>query len=93
MKGPIAGMLRSLRLGRIGKGDPFFRQHFLNQFFLNSKTALLSKESFEKLFSTKQIMGLEYFQTVDEAAPSELAKNLKIARSMVNQVLSRLLQF
>lgn len=55
--------------------------------------ALLSKESVEKLFSQKQIKVLEYFQTVDEAAPGELAKNLKIARPTVNQVLSRLLQF
>ena len=55
--------------------------------------ALLSKESVEKLFSPKQIKVLEYFQTVDEAAPGELAKNLKIARPTVSQVLSRLLQF
>ena len=55
--------------------------------------SLLSKESVEKLFSPKQIRVLEYFQSVDEVAPGEIAKKLKIARPTVNQILSRLLQF
>ncbi|MFA5159073.1 MAG: Fic family protein [Candidatus Omnitrophota bacterium] len=54
---------------------------------------LLSKESIEKLFSPNQIKVMEFFQTVDEAAPGEIAKKLKIARPTVNQILSRLLQF
>ena len=69
----------------------FFLSMILEQ--AGRAVVLLSKESVEKLFSPKQIMVLEYFQTVDEAAPGELAKNLKIARPTVNQVLSRLLQF
>lgn len=55
--------------------------------------SLLSKEAIEKLFSPKQLLVLEYFQTVDEAAPGELSKKLKIPRPTVNQVLSRLIQF
>jgi len=55
--------------------------------------ALLSKESIEKLFSPKQLLVLEYFQTHDEVTPLELSKGLKIARPTVNQVLLRLIQF
>ena len=55
--------------------------------------SLLSKESVEKLFSPNQIRVLEYFQTIDEAAPGEISKKLKIARPTVSQILARLLQF
>ena len=55
--------------------------------------SLLSKEAIEKLFSPKQLLVLEYFQTVEEAAPGELSKKLKIPRPTVNQVLSRLMEF
>lgn len=55
--------------------------------------ALLSKEAIEKLFSPKQILVLDYFQKMDEVAPGELAKELKIARPTINQILTRLLQF
>ena len=55
--------------------------------------SLLSKEAIEKLFSPKQLLVLDYFQTVDEATPGELSKKLKIARPTVNQILSRLIQF
>lgn len=68
---------------------------FLSIIFEQAKSAvsLLSKESIEKLFSPKQILVLEYFQTMDEVTPGELSKKLKIARPTVSQVLSRLLQF
>jgi Fic family protein len=55
--------------------------------------SLLSKEAVEKLFSPNQIRVLEYFQSVDEAAPGEIAEKLRIARPTVSQILSRLLQF
>lgn len=68
---------------------------FLSIIFEQAKQAvsLLSKESVEKLFSPKQLLVLEYFQTADEVTPMELSKKLKIARPTVNQILSRLLQF
>lgn len=55
--------------------------------------SLLSKESVEKLFSPKQIRVMDYFESVDEASPGQIAKKLKIARPTVSQILSRLLQF
>lgn len=68
---------------------------FLSILWEQAKRAvsLLSKEAIEKLFSPKQLLVFEYFQTVDEATPRELSKKLKIARPTVNQVLSRLIQF
>ncbi len=55
--------------------------------------ALLSKEAIEKLFSPKQLLVLDYFQTADDVTPGELVKKLGIARPTVNQILTRLIQF
>lgn len=68
---------------------------FLSVVLAQAKRAvsLLSKEVIEKLFSPKQLLVLDYFQTVDEATPGELSKNLNIPRPTVNQILSRLIQF
>ena len=55
--------------------------------------SLLSKEAIENLFSPKQILVLEYFQTRDEVTPGELSKKLGIARPTINQILLRLIHF
>jgi Fic family protein len=70
-------------------------EFFLSVILEQAKRAvlLLSKESVEKLFSPKQRLVLEYFQTTDEVTPAELSKKLKIPRPTVSQILSRLLEF
>ena len=70
-------------------------EFFLSIIFEQAKqaVALLSKESITKLFSPKQLLVLEYFQTKEEVTPLELSTKLKIARPTVNQILSRLLHF
>lgn len=67
---------------------------FLTIFLKQSKMAveLLSKENIEKILSVKQLAVWQYLQTVDEIAPGEIAKNAKIARPTVNQVLDKLLR-
>ena len=68
----------------------FFFIIFLKQ----SKMAveLLSKENIEKLLSKKQLSIWQYLQTVEEAAPGEIAKKAKVARPTVNQALDKLLR-
>jgi Fic family protein len=67
---------------------------FLTVFLKQSKMAveLLSKENIEKLLSRKQLSVWQYLQEIDEAAPGEIAKNAKIARSTVSQALDKLLR-
>ncbi|MFH0771428.1 MAG: Fic family protein [Candidatus Omnitrophota bacterium] len=67
---------------------------FLTVFLKQSKMAveLLSKENIEKILSTKQLAVWRYLQTVDEAAPGEIAKKAKVARPTVNQALDKLLR-
>jgi len=84
---------KTLKTGRedIGPWLDFFLSILLEQ--SKRAVALLSKEAIEKLFSSKQLLVLEYFQTMEEVTPGELSKKLKIARPTVNQILTRLLQF
>ena len=67
---------------------------FLTIFLKQSKMAveLLSKENIEKLLSKKQLSIWQYLQTVEEAAPGEIAKKAKVARPTVNQALDKLLR-
>lgn len=67
---------------------------FLTVFLKQSKMAveLLSKENIEKILSAKQLAVWRYLQTVDEAAPGEIAKKAKVARPTVNQALDKLLR-
>lgn len=69
----------------------FFFEMLLEQ--AKRAVALLSKESVEKLFSSKQLLVLEYFQNANEVTPLELSKKLKIPRPTVSQILSRLITF
>lgn len=67
---------------------------FLTIFLKQSKMAveLLSKENIEKILSIKQLAVWQYLQTVEEAAPGEIAKKAKVARPTVNQALDKLLR-
>ena len=67
---------------------------FLSIILEQSKRAvdLLSKENIEKLLSPKQLLVWQYLQTVEEAAPGNIAENVKIARPTVNQALDKLLK-
>ncbi len=67
---------------------------FLTIFLKQSEMAveLLSKENIEKILSIKQLAVWRYLQTVDEAAPGEIAKKAKVARPTVNQALDKLLR-
>jgi len=53
---------------------------------------LLSEENIEKLLSIKQLLIWDYMQSVEEAAPLEIAKETKVKRPTVNQALVKLLQ-
>jgi len=53
---------------------------------------LLSEENIEKLLSIKQLLVWDYIQSVEEAIPLEIAKETKVKRPTVNQVLVKLLQ-
>ncbi len=53
---------------------------------------LLSEENVEKIFSPKQVSVWKYLMSVEEAAPAEIAKNAKVARPTVNQVLGKLMR-
>lgn len=68
----------------------FFFTIFLKQ--SQMAVELLSKENIEKLLSKKQLSVWQYLQTVDEAAPGEIAKKAKVARPTVNQALDKLLR-
>lgn len=52
---------------------------------------LLSDESIELLLSPRQLEVWRYLQTVEEAAPKEIAEALSIPRPTINQVVNRLL--
>lgn len=52
---------------------------------------LITQENIEGLLSPKQLAVWRYLQEVDEASPNDIAKNAKIARITVNQVLNKLL--
>lgn len=52
---------------------------------------LTTEENIEALLSPKQLAVWHYLQEVDEASPNDIAKNAKIARITVNQVLNKLL--
>ncbi len=52
---------------------------------------LLSDESIELLLSPRQLEVWRYLQTVEEAAPKEIAEALNIPRPTINQVVNRLL--
>jgi Fic family protein len=67
---------------------------FFTVFLKQSQMAveLLSKENIEKLLSKKQLSIWQYLQTVEEAAPGEIAKKAKVARPTVNQALDKLLR-
>ncbi len=66
---------------------------FLNIIFDQSKQAveLLNAENVEKTLSGKQLAVLEYLQDVKEATPGGIAKNTKVVRPTVNQVLKKLI--
>ncbi|MFY9462500.1 MAG: Fic family protein, partial [Candidatus Sungiibacteriota bacterium] len=68
----------------------FFFTIFLKQ--SQMAVELLSKENIEKLLSKKQLSIWQYLQTVEEAAPGEIAKKAKVARPTVNQALDKLLR-
>ena len=66
---------------------------FLNIIFIQSKEAvnLLTANNVEKTLSGKQLAVLEYLQKVKEATPGDIAKETKVARPTVNQVLEKLI--
>jgi len=66
---------------------------FLNIILDQSKQAvdLLNADNVEKTLSGKQLAVLEYLQKVKEATPGDIAKNTKVARPTVNQVLEKLI--
>ncbi|MGA2666601.1 MAG: Fic family protein [Patescibacteria group bacterium] len=67
---------------------------FLSIVLEQSKMAirLLSKEFVDKLLSPIQLSVWQYLQTIKEATPNEISKNVGVARPTVNQVLNKLLQ-
>ncbi len=66
---------------------------FLNILLSQSQMAinLITEENIEILLSPKQLAVWKYLQEVDEASPNDIAKNAKVARITVNQVLNKLL--
>lgn len=66
---------------------------FLNIILAQSKTAieLIASENIEAILSNKQLAVWEYLQSVPEAVPSEIANKTGVARSTVNQAISKLL--
>lgn len=67
---------------------------FLTILFTQSQMAinLITEENIEALLSPKQLAVWQYLQEVDETTPFEIAKNARIARITVNQVLNKLLK-
>lgn len=67
---------------------------FLNILFSQSQMAidLITQENIEILLSPKQLAVWHYLQEIDEASPSDIAKNAHIARITVNQILNKLLK-
>jgi len=72
----------------------YWLSFFLDIILKQSQMAveLLSEENIEKLLSKKQLLVWDYIQSVEEAAPLEIAKETKVKRPTVNQVLVKLLQ-
>jgi len=72
----------------------YWLDFFLDIILKQSQMAveLLSEENIEKLLSKKQLLVWEYLQSVEEAIPLEIAKETKVKRPTVNQVLVKLLQ-
>jgi len=72
----------------------YWLNFFLDIILKQSQMAveLLSEENIEKLLSKKQLLVWKYLQSVEEAAPLEIAKGTKVKRPTVNQVLVKLLQ-
>lgn len=66
---------------------------FLNIVLDQSKQAvdLLNADNVEKTLSGKQLTVLEYLEKVKEATPGVIARNTKVARPTVNQVLEKLI--
>lgn len=66
---------------------------FLDILLTQSQMAinLITEENIEALLSPKQLAVWQYLQEVNEASPNNIAKNAKIARITVNQVLNKLL--
>lgn len=66
---------------------------FLSILLAQSQMAinLITEENIEALLSPKQLAVWQYLQEVDEASPNDIAKNAKIVRITVNQVLNKLL--
>lgn len=52
---------------------------------------LLSKENIETILSKKQLSVWTFIQNVEECAPIEISKKLKIQRPTVNQIMNKLL--
>lgn len=67
---------------------------FLNILLSQSQMAinLITQENIEILLSPKQLTVWHYLQEVDEASPKDIAKNVKIARITINQVLNKLMK-
>lgn len=67
---------------------------FLNIILDQSRQAvdLLNAGMVEKTLSKKQLTVLEYLQKVKETTPGEIAKQTKVARPTVNQVLEKLIK-
>jgi Fic family protein len=80
--------------GKEGEDITAWLDFFLTMILKQSEMAieLLEGEQVEKLLSQKQLSVWEYFQTVTEATPGEIADKTKIARPTVNQVLTKLLK-
>lgn len=66
---------------------------FLSIILDQSKQAvnLLNADMVEKTLSEKQLAVLKYLEKVKEATPGDIAKNTKVARPTVNQVLEKLI--
>lgn len=54
---------------------------------------LLSEQSIEQILSPKQLVVWKYLQKVPEATTSNIVKETGVARSTVNQILNKLLEF
>lgn len=67
---------------------------FLKIILFQSETAveLLSADNIEKTLSKNQLAAWEYLQKVTEATPREIAKNAKVARPTVNQIMDKLIR-
>lgn len=67
---------------------------FLDIILEQSKQAidLLSSENIEPILSKKQLKVWEYLHQVKEATPQQIADQTKVARSTVNQILTKLLK-